>query len=101
MSFGLCFAGVDVQQRFANVFVELLLKVVFVIKQGQVNVMNNGVGVHKDAILLFKCFAAYELGKRSIFLRDMFHVTPYEKGLNIQINYTSGFCTYINGPDTL
>ena len=51
MSFGLCFAGVDVQQRFANVFAEFLLKVVFVIKQGQVNVMNNGVGVHKDAIL--------------------------------------------------
>ena len=101
MSFGLSFAGVDVQQRFANVFVEFLLKVVFVIKQGQVNVMNNGVGVYKDAILLFKCFAAYELGKRSIFLRDMFHVTPYEKGLNIQKNYTSGFCTYINGPDTL
>ena len=101
MSFGLCFTGVDFQQRFANVFVEFLLKVVFVIKQGQVNVMNNGIGIDKDAILLFKCFAAYELGKRSIFLRDMLHVIPYEKGLNIQKNYTSGFCTYINGPDTL
>ena len=60
------------EQVITNVY----MKVVFVIKQGQVNVMNNGVGVHKDAILLFECFAAYELGKGSIFLRDMLHVIP-------------------------
>ena len=76
MSFGLRFAGVDFQQWFANVFVEFFLKVVFVIKQGQVNVMNNGVCVHKDAILLFKCFATYKLCKPSILLCDMLHVIP-------------------------